>query len=76
MLELDKVGYKSWLVSDVFPARTDPVETLSASYRAIVYGERLLDKFGRERLREMISRRDVIRVYDDLQRLMLGETLS
>ncbi len=76
LLELDRVGYRSWLVSDVFPARTDPVETLSASYRAIVYGERLLDKFGRERLREMISRRDVIRVYDDLQRLMLGETLS
>lgn len=73
LLVLNQVGYHSWLVSDVFPARTDPVETLSASYRAILYAEKLLDKFGRKRLGEMIRQRNVIRVYDELQKLMLGE---
>jgi xylose isomerase len=76
LLVLDEVGYDGWLVSDVFPARTDPVETLSASYRTIQYGEKLLDKFGRERLRAMIRQGDVIRVFDALQALMLGERVS
>jgi xylose isomerase len=76
LLVLDEVGYDSWLVSDVFPSRTDPVQTLSASYRTIRYAQGLLDKFGREKLREMIRQGDVIRVFDDWQRMMLGETLS
>jgi xylose isomerase len=76
LLVLDEVGYDGWLVSDVFPARTDPVETLSASYRAIRYAEGILDKFGREKLWEMIRQGDVIRVFDELQRAMLGEMLS
>jgi xylose isomerase len=76
LLVLDEIGYDSWLVSDVFPARTDPIETLSASYRAIQYAERLLDKFGREKLRELIRRREVIQIFDELQKLMLGESLS
>jgi xylose isomerase len=73
LLVLDKVGYDGWLVSDVFPARTDPVETLSACYRTIQYAERLLDKLGREKLRGMVRQGDVIRVFDELQKLMLGE---
>jgi xylose isomerase len=76
LLVLDEVGYDSWLVSDVFPARTDPIKTLSASYRSIQYAERLLDKFGRDRLREMIHQRDVIQIFDELQKLMLGESPS
>jgi xylose isomerase len=76
LLVLDEVGYDSWLVSDVFPARTDPIETLSASYRSIQYAEKLLDKFGREKLREMIRQRDVIQVFDELQKVILGESLS
>lgn len=73
LLVLDKVGYDGWLVSDVFPARTDPVETLSACYRTIQYAERLLDRLGREKLRGMVRQGDVIRVFDELQKLMLGE---
>lgn len=73
LLMLDEVGYDGWLVSDVFPARTDPVKTLSYSYRAIVYGERFLDMFGRERLREMVQQRDVIEIYDEFQKIVLGE---
>jgi xylose isomerase len=76
LLVLDEVGYHSWLVSDVFPARTDPVETLSACYRTIQYAERFLDKFGRQRLAELVRQRDVIRVFDGLQQLMLGEDVS
>jgi len=76
MLLLDEIDYDGWLVSDVFPARTDPVQTLSACYRTIQYAERLLDKFGRERLREMTRRGDVIQVFDEFQKLMLGDTPS
>jgi xylose isomerase len=76
LLVLDEVHYDGWLVSDVFPARTDPVETLSASYRTIQYAERLLDRLGRERLRQMIRTRDTIQVFDALQKSMLGETPS
>lgn len=73
LLALEDAGYDSWLVSDVFPARTDPVQTLSASYRAIRNGYKLLDKFGRQRLRSMIDKRDVIQIFDEFQMLMLGE---
>ena len=76
LLMLDEIGYDGWLVSDIFPARTDPVETLSACYRSIQYAETLLDRFGRDKLREMIRQRDVIRVFDRLQRLMLGNERS
>ena len=72
LLVLDQVGYDGWLVSDVFPARTDPSETLSASYRSIVYAQQLLDRFGRDRLAEMIRQRNVIQVFDAWQKLMLG----
>ena len=73
LLVLDEVGYDGWLVSDVFPARTDPVETLSACYRTIQYSERLLDRLGRDRLRGMVRQGAVIQVFDDLQKMMLGE---
>jgi xylose isomerase len=68
---LDQVGYQGWLVSDVFPARTDPVETLSASYRAITYAEALLDELGRQRLIDMIHQRESIKVFDELQKHLL-----
>ncbi len=72
-LVLDEIGYDGWLVSDIFPSRTDPVKTLSACYRTILYAERLLDRFGRERLREMVRQGDVIQVFDEFQSLMLGD---
>lgn len=71
---LDEVGYAGWLVSDVFPSRTQPLATLSASYRAIKYGQAMLDRFGRERLREMVRTRNVIGVFDAFQQMMLDET--
>ena len=70
ILMLDEVGYSSWLVSDVFPARLDPVETLSASYRAIRNAEAMLDKFGRDKLREMVRSRDVINIMDRFHGMM------
>ena len=73
LLVLDEVSYDGWLVSDVYPSRLDPVETLSASYRNIVYGEKLLDRLGRDNLRNMTRNRDVIGIFDALQTLMLGE---
>jgi xylose isomerase len=76
LLVLEQVGYTGWLVSDVFPARTDPVATLSACYRAIQTSETLLDRFGRDRLRQLIRRGDMIRVFDAFQALMLGNMPS
>ena len=73
LLVLDEIGYDGWLVSDVFPARTDPVETLSACYRSIQYAQTLLDRVGRDKLRGMIRQGNVIHVFDELQRLMVGE---
>ena len=73
ILMLEEVGYDGWLVSDVFPARTDPVQTLSFSYRSIVYAQRFLDVFGRERLRGMVRRREVIAIHDAFQQMALGE---
>jgi xylose isomerase len=72
VLMLDELAYDGWLVSDVFPARTNPVDTLSASYRAIINAEKMLDKFGRDRLRGMIANREVIQVFDEFQKLMIG----
>ena len=72
LLVLDEVGYEGWLVSDVYPARTDPVETLSASYRNIIYAEKLLDRLGRDNLREMTRQRNAIGIFDALQALMTG----
>lgn len=73
ILVLDEVNYDGWLVSDVYPARTDPVDTLSASYRNILYAEKILDRLGRDKLRQMTQQRDVIGVFDALQALLLGE---
>lgn len=72
VLMLEELEYDGWMVSDVFPARTNPVDTLSASYRAIVNAEKLLDKFGRDHLRSLIANRQVIQVFDEFQELMIG----
>jgi hypothetical protein len=57
----------------VYPARTDPVETLSASYRNIIFAQKLLDRFGREKLRQMTKERNAMGVFDGLQAMMIGE---
>jgi len=76
LLMLDEVGYDGWLVSDVFPARLDPVEMLSACFRTLKYSDLWLDRFGKEHLRELVGRGEVIRVYDEFQELMLGGATS
>lgn len=73
ILVLDEVGYEGWLVSDVYPARTVPIDTLSASYRNIIYAEKMLDRIGRKKLRKMTRQRDVIGIFDAFQNLMIGE---
>jgi len=72
MLVLDEAGYDGWLVSDVFPSRTDPVETFSAGYRTIQYTLKLLDRFGRKRLCEMTNQRKVIQIFDEFQSFLLN----
>lgn len=72
LMVLDEVEYDGWLVSDVFPSRMDPIQTLSASYRAIQTGNAFLDKFGRERLAKLIERRNPIAVFDEFHGMILG----
>lgn len=72
LLALEDLGYDGWLVADVFPSRMDPQATLSATYRSIVYGQRMLERAGKEQLRALIQQRRVIEVYDILQKSMLG----
>jgi xylose isomerase len=72
LLVLDEIGYVGWIVSDVFPSRTDPVETLSASYRAIRYGLDFLEKFGKDRLRLLVRSGDFITVFDKLNQMILN----
>lgn len=72
VLALETVHYDGWLVSDVFPSRTDPVETLSAGYRAIQHAQTFLDKFGREKLHHLVQQRDVIQTFDALHTFIAG----
>ena len=72
LLVLDEVGYDGWLVADVFPSRIDPVDTFSATYRSIDFGNQILDKFGRDKLRQLTRERKVIEIFDALQKMMLA----
>ena len=67
MLYLDEIGYLSWLTSDVAPFRLDPVKTCSATYRSLVWAEKLIEKAGRKELRRIIHEGDPIDALDLLQ---------
>lgn len=70
MLYLDEIGYHGWLTSDVAPFRLDAVKTFSATYRSLVWAEKLIEKAGREELRRIIHEGDPIDALDLLQNAM------
>ena len=69
---LDEVGYDGWLVSDVFPSRLDPIETFSVSFRMIKYANIMIERFDRDRLRDLIDSGEVLKIYEEFQMNMLS----
>jgi xylose isomerase len=72
MFQLGEIGYNGWLTSDVAPFRLDSVKTCSATYRSIVWAEKVVEKVGREKLREIVAQGDPIDALDALQTAVLG----
>jgi xylose isomerase len=68
MFFLGELGYKGWMTSDVAPFRLDPSKTCSATYRSLVWAERVIKKVGREELRRILREGDPIDALDALQK--------
>ncbi len=60
MLYLDEVGYESWLTSDVFPARLDPLGVANMTIKAVQVALALLQRIGAAELRRLIREGDTL----------------
>jgi len=69
---LRELGYTGWLTSDVAPFRLDAVKTCSATYRSVVWAEKLVEKIGIEKLRGIVAQGDPIDALEALQKAALG----
>ncbi len=69
MYYLGETGYNSWLTSDVAPFRLEAIKTCSATYRSLVWAEEIVNRIGRERLREIINHGDPIDALQEFQNL-------
>ncbi|MEW5870840.1 MAG: sugar phosphate isomerase/epimerase family protein [Chloroflexota bacterium] len=67
LLYLDDYGYVSWLTSDVAPFRLDAAKTFSATYRSLLWAEALIDKVGRQELKQIVRQGDPIDALQALQ---------
>lgn len=67
LLYLGEFGYKGWMTSDVAPFRTDPVKTCSATYRSLVWGEKIIERVGRQEMWKIIHQGDPIDALSVLQ---------
>jgi xylose isomerase len=71
MYQLGELGYSGWMTSDVAPFRLDPVKTCSATYRSVIWADKVVEKVGREKLRQIIAQGDPIDALDELQAAVL-----
>jgi xylose isomerase len=69
---LRELGYNGWLTSDVAPFRLDAIKTFSSTYRSVVWAEKVVEKIGRQKLREIVAKGDPIDALDALQAAALG----
>jgi xylose isomerase len=69
---LRELSYTGWLTSDVAPFRLDAVKTFSATYRSVVWAEKMVEKIGSEKLREIVAQGDPIDALEALQMVALG----
>ncbi|OGO35186.1 MAG: hypothetical protein A2Z16_16220 [Chloroflexi bacterium RBG_16_54_18] len=60
LLYLDEVGYEGWLVSDVSPARLDPVRVTNMTFTFVQTTLLLLEKIKATELRRLIGEHDVL----------------
>ena len=52
---LEEMGWEGWLAYDVFTKHGDPVQAFTATIRAMESLQKMLDKIGRDRIRDLIS---------------------
>lgn len=52
---LEEMGWEGWLAYDVFTKHGDPVQAFTATIRAMESLQKMLDKLGRDRIRDLIS---------------------
>jgi len=71
MFYLDELGYEGWMTSDVAPFRLDAAKTCSATYRSLVWAERIVEKVGREELQRIVREGDPIDALDALQKVIV-----
>ena len=72
MFYLQKINYQGWLTSDVAPFRLDAAKTCSATFRSLIWAEKLVQKIGFERLEQILAEGDAVDALDALQKATLG----
>ena len=72
MFYLDEIGYRGWLTSDVAPFRLEAAKVCSASYRSLVWADRIVEKIGREEIRRIVREGDAVDALDALQKAVLS----
>jgi len=58
---LRKTNYSGWKSLDLFPYRTDPVETIAESVRWIMAFDGLIDKIGMEKLDDLLKEGNAVK---------------
>lgn len=69
---LQKINYQGWLTSDVAPFRLDAVKTCSATYRSLLWAEKLVEKIGRDELERILAEGDAVDALTALQKATLS----
>ncbi len=70
---LDRVNYTGWYALDIFPYREDGIRAANESIKWIKGLHGLLDKVGRERMAEVISKGDAMEASAMLREGLLGK---
>jgi xylose isomerase len=69
---LDRIGYNGWYALDIFPYREDGVKAANESIAWIRGLHGLLDRIGRERIAEVITRGDAMDASAMIRQALLG----
>lgn len=72
MFYLKHLDYDGWLVSDVVPFRLDPVKVCSATYRNLVWADKVVERIGMERLWKFIREGNPIDAMTAIQETLIS----
>lgn len=64
---LHEIGYQGWLTSDVAPFRLDAVKTCSATYRSLVWAEKMVERIGSAEITRILTEGDPVDALSALQ---------